>query len=106
MLIWLERSRLQAVSVGHFWVLCQMCYNSKLRLSTVRCYLCQGGCVIVIVCYQLCAKTSRRICMKFSGNVGNGPVKKVVKFWWKSGSPSGYGDCFPDLSLLGDTESG
>ena len=31
--------------------------------------------------------------------------EQVVKFWWQSWSPSGYGDCFPDSSLLGDTES-
>ena len=29
----------------------------------------------------------------------------MIKFWWRSGSPSGYWDCFPD-SLLGDTENG
>jgi len=43
--------------------------------------------------------------MKFSVKVGSGPMK-MSKFWWQSGSPSGYRDCFPDLSLLGDTESG
>jgi len=31
---------------------------------------------------------------------------QMIKFWWQSGSPSGYRDCFPDSSLLGDTESG
>ena len=30
----------------------------------------------------------------------------MVKFWWRSGSPSGYKGCFPDSSLLADTESG
>jgi len=29
-----------------------------------------------------------------------------IKFLWRSASPSGYGDCFPDSSLLGDAESG
>jgi len=24
----------------------------------------------------------------------------MIKFWWRSGSPSGYGDCFPDSSLF------
>jgi len=31
------------------------------------------------------------------------------QYWpmkWLSGSPSGYRDCFPDSSLLGDMESG
>jgi len=32
--------------------------------------------------------------------------EQMFKFWWRSGSLSGYRDCFPDLSLLGDTESG
>jgi len=30
----------------------------------------------------------------------------MIKFWWRSRSPSGYRACFPDSSLLGDTESG
>jgi len=29
----------------------------------------------------------------------------MIKFRWRAGSPSGYRDCFPDSSLLGDTES-
>jgi len=33
-------------------------------------------------------------------------TEQMIKFPWRSGSPSGYRDCFPDLSLLGDTESG
>jgi len=33
-------------------------------------------------------------------------VKQMVKFRWRSGSLSGCRGCFPDLSLLGDTESG
>jgi len=32
--------------------------------------------------------------------------EQMTKFWWRSGSPSGYSDCFPVSSLLGDTESG
>ena len=32
--------------------------------------------------------------------------EQMVRFWWRIGSPSGYRDCFPDSSLLGDTESG
>jgi len=30
--------------------------------------------------------------------------EQTIKFWWRSGSSSGYRDCFPDLSLLGDKE--
>jgi len=32
--------------------------------------------------------------------------EQTIKFWWRSRSPSGCMDCFPDSSLLGDTESG
>jgi len=32
--------------------------------------------------------------------------KQIVKFPWRSGSLSGYMDCFSDSSLLGDVESG
>ena len=35
--------------------------------------------VCLSVCWQLCAKTSERICMKFSGQVGNGTVNKCLK---------------------------
>ena len=31
--------------------------------------------------------------------------EQMFKCRWRSGSPSGYRDCFPDLSLLRDTES-
>jgi len=72
-------------------------------------YLLQGGYVLVVVCsfvcLQLCARTSKRISMKFSGMVGNGPMNKWlnlvairITIWIE--------DCFPDSSLLGDTESG
>jgi len=33
-------------------------------------------------------------------------IEQMITFWWQSGSLSGYRDYFPDLSLLGDTESG
>jgi len=32
------------------------------------------------VCYQLCARTSKRICIKFSGKVGNGPFNNWLNF--------------------------
>jgi len=37
--------------------------------------------------------------MKFSGKVGDEPLNKMVKFWRRSGSLSGYGDCFPDWEI-------
>ena len=39
--------------------------------------------------------------MTFLGKVGN---EQMIKLWWRDGLPSGYRDCFPDLSLLGDME--
>jgi len=36
--------------------------------------------VCLFVCQQLCAKTSKRICMKFPVKVGNGPVNKRLNF--------------------------
>jgi len=30
----------------------------------------------------------------------------MIKFWWRSGSLSDCRNCFPDSSLLGNTESG
>jgi len=52
--------------------------------------------------------TSERIFMKFSGKVCNGPTNKLLNFGVDPDSelPSGYGNCFPDSSLLGDTGSG
>jgi len=32
--------------------------------------------------------------------------EQMIKVWCRSASPYGYRDCFPDSSLLGDTESG
>ena len=31
--------------------------------------------------------------------------EQTIKFLWRSGSQPVYRDCFPDLSLLGDTDS-
>jgi len=43
--------------------------------------------------------------MKFSGKGCQLADEQMIKFWWQSRSPSEYRDCFPDLSLLWDTES-
>jgi len=31
--------------------------------------------------------------------------EQMIKVWWRSGSTSGFTDCFPDWTVLGDTES-
>ena len=59
---------------------------------------CHGGgmhcpsvsCCLLIAHHSVCllatsANTSERICMKFSGKIGNGPM---FECWWRSGSPS------------------
>jgi len=56
-------------------------YDEMITLQNVAGYLRQGGYVIVVVCLFVCllatlTKTSERICMKFSGKVGKGPLNK------------------------------
>ena len=48
-----------------------------IALVQIYCnYLRQGGYGFIVVC----AKTSERICMTFSGKVGNGPMNKQLNF--------------------------
>jgi len=59
----------------------------------------------LFVCMSVCLlataqKLPNGIAWNFQGRL------VMTKFWWRSGSPSGYRDCFPDSSLVGDTESG
>jgi len=90
-------------------LLCKVCisYHEYYYLRQGRfVVVCVSVCLFVCLLFvQLCAKTSEGICMKVSSNIGNGPMNKL-KCWWRSGSPCGYRDCFPDSSLLRDTESG
>jgi len=44
--------------------------------------------------------------MKFSEEVGNGPVSKCLNFGGDPDHHLQYSDCFPDPPLLEDTESG
>ena len=74
-------------------------------------YLRQGGYVIIVVCLSVCLLATLR--KNFGTDLHiifregwQWAIEKLVKFRWRSGSPSGYRDCFPDSSLLGDTESG
>jgi len=47
-------------------------------------YLHQGGYVFITICLSVCqqlsAKTSKPICMKFSGTVDNGPMNNWLNF--------------------------
>jgi len=80
--------------------------QTKAEIS-VYYYLCQGGYVIVIVC--LLATLQRNFQTDLHEIFGEGWQwcnEQMIKFWWRSGSLSGYRDCFPDSSLLADMESG
>ena len=73
-------------------------------------YLRQGGYVIVVVCLsvRLLAALRKNFQTSLHQTFREGwqwANEQMIKFWWRSGSPSGYRDSFPDSSLLGDTES-
>jgi len=68
-------------------------------------YLRKGGYVIVVVCLSVCLVAT--LCKKFRTDwheiFSEGwqwTSEQTSKFWWRSGSPSGYRDCFPDTSLM------
>ena len=46
-------------------------------------------------------KTSERICVKFSGKVGNGPLSKLLNFDGDPDHGSGYLDPDPGMTCLG-----
>jgi len=68
----------------------------------------QGGYVIAVVCLSV-SNFAQKLLKYLHEIIREGwqwTSKEMIKFWRRSGSPSGYRDCVPDLSLLGDTESG
>jgi len=93
-------------------------YMLVLALCLVFCcscfpyfYLRQGDYVFVVVCLSvsLLATLRKNFQTDLHEILREGwqwDSEQMFKFWWRSGSPSGYRDCFPDLSLLGDKESG
>jgi len=71
--------------------------------------LCLRRCLSVCLCVCLLATLRENFqtdLYKIFRKGWQGANEQMVKFWWWSGSPSGYRDCFPDSSLLGETESG
>jgi len=71
-------------------------------------YLCQGGYVFVVVCLSVCLlatfrKNFRTDLHEIFKEGWQRADEQMIKCWWRSISPSGYRDCFPDSSLLGDT---
>ena len=88
--------------------------NITLLSIKISYYLHKGGYVFVVVCFSVCLFVCLLVTLQknFPADLNETFRKcwqwadeQVVKFWWQSWSPSGYGDCFPDSSLLGDTES-
>ena len=82
-----------------------MTYRRKVH------YLRRGGYVFVVVCLSVCLlatlrKNSRTDLCEIFRDGWQWTDAQMSKVWWRSRSSSGYRDCSPDLSLLGDTESG
>jgi len=77
------------IYVGTSNLVCRLIIMASAVVD-MRHYLRQGGYVFVVVCLfvclQLCAKTSERICMKFSGKFGNRASEQMTKFCRRSGS--------------------
>ena len=78
-------------------------------------YLRQGGYVFVVVfpsvCLSVCLLATlhnnfRMDLHEIFTEVWQWANEQMIKFWWRSGSPSGHMDCFPDSSLLANRESG
>jgi len=70
----------------------------------------KAGYVFVVVCLCVCLlATLRKNFLTDSYEIFREGLQlaneQMVKFWWRSASPSGYWDCFPDSMLLGDRES-
>jgi len=72
------------------------------------CYLCQGDMFSSLLVRLLATlrKNVQTDLHEIFREVWQWANEQMIKFWCRSGSPSGYRDCFPDSSLLGDTESG
>jgi len=111
----------QGKSVGLVWGLAAI-WRSILIQSTNRVnsrsvwqhhkhcnYLRQEAYVVVVVCSSVFSNFLWKLQTDLHEIFSEGwqwANEETVKFWWRFESPSGYRDCFPDSSLLGDTESG
>jgi len=77
--------------------------------TAMRIYLRQGGYVFVVVCLIVCLLATLRKKKRQNGFAWNFQGRltmvneQLVKFWWRSGSPSGYRDFYWQT---GSTESG
>jgi len=71
------------------------------------CYLCHGRCVVAVVCLFVSDFAQKNFQTDLHEILREGwqwASEQMVKFSWRSGSPSGCRGCFPDSSLLGNTE--
>ena len=82
-----------------------------MKINNMHFYLSQEGYVIA-VCLFVCLLVSNFVQKLSNGlheifrEVWQWANEQIIKFRWRSRSPSGCRDCFPDSSLLGDMESG
>jgi len=110
MIVQLNRTEInwsELAGSSQFWT----CTAHVFRTYKNYNYLRQGGYVFVGVCLFVCLLAAlrenfRTDLHKIFREGWQWANEQTVKFWWRSGSLSGYRDCFPDSSLLGDTESG
>ena len=84
-------------------------YTCITRLLPPPRRLCCRRCLFVCLPVACLLATLRKklrngFAWNFQGRLAMGQWQ-IIKFWWRSGSLSGYRDCFPDSPLLGDTES-
>jgi len=83
---------------------CRICIvASAKKVMFLSLFVCLSVCLSVS---NFAQKLSNGFAWNFQGRLAMGANEQLLRFWWRSGSPTGYRDCFFDSSLLGDTESG
>jgi len=80
--------------------------NFHPSLNKEHFYLRQGGYVFVVVCLSVCLSVMKQLRKNFQTDLHESfrecwqwVNEQLIKFWWRSGSPSGYRDCFSDSSV-------
>ena len=81
----------------YFWII-----TSMKEVMFLLLFVCLSVCLFVS---SFVRKLPKGFAWNFQGR-SQWAIEQMVKFWRQSRSPSGYRDCFLDLSLLGDMESG
>ena len=78
-----------------------VCYACITTFLLPRRRLCFRRCLSVCLLATLCKNFQTDLHESFREGWA---IDQLIKFWWQSGSLLGYRDCFPDSSLLRDTE--